>query len=191
MSENPYAAPQSDLTHPGTHANNAAFYVVSIKKFLTLYIATLGAYQLYWFYRNWSLYRDKYKEKIWPVPRAVFSIFFVHALFRYVRATIDREGKRIDWDPRSNATMLVVLIILSNMLNRASMRLDSEWFVDLASTIILAPSAYVFFKAQVAVNLSCGDPEGSHNGEFTTANFLWIGLGGLLWIAVIAGLFVK
>ena len=34
---------------------NADFYVVSLRKFYLLYIATLGGYVVYWFYRNWKL----------------------------------------------------------------------------------------------------------------------------------------
>ena len=29
------------------------FYVVSPKKFWVLFIATMGAYEPYWFYKNW------------------------------------------------------------------------------------------------------------------------------------------
>lgn len=42
-------------------------------------------------------------------------------------------------------------------------------------------------KAQGLANIASHDPAGSQNSQFTPANYVWIVLGGLLWIAVIVG----
>jgi len=39
-------------------------------------------------------------------------------------------------------------------------------------------------KAQAAINISQDDPLGSSNSKFTLQNYLFIGLGVLLWIVV-------
>lgn len=58
-------------------------YVVSITKFLLLYVITLGGYMLYWTYRNWKCYRYVAEVDIMPVMRggilAVFYLFITCA----------------------------------------------------------------------------------------------------------------
>ena len=81
---NLYAPPASEIRgeSPAGALQAHTFYVVSIPKFCVLYVATFGVYGLYWFYMHWQRYRRGHgqHESIWPVPRALFSIFFTHAL---------------------------------------------------------------------------------------------------------------
>lgn len=83
MESNLYEAPQSTLSDVES-LEDKEFYVVSIKKFTILFMATFGFYSIYWFYRNWKMSKAKYRDDIWPVARGIFSIFFVHSLFDYV-----------------------------------------------------------------------------------------------------------
>ena len=163
---------------------------MSKRKFIVLFAATIGIYQVYWFYENWRLYRDNSDEKIWPVARAIFSIFFVHSLFRILDRKLQGSGHRMYWNARSNATILVVLIIVNSMLGNAINTLSSP-YVDFLSVATLVPLAFVYCKAQVVINVCCDDPEGTRNDTLTWQNYSWCALGLASWALSLFGLYLK
>lgn len=171
------------------------FYIVSRKKLAILFMATLGMYSVYWFYKNWSNYKNRMSDKfdddrsIWPVPRGIFAIFFIHALFREVKAYGGDKATVSEWNNESQATKLVLTMIVSNVLDRLSYRSIGSPYTDIASLLILAPLLAQLLSAQQMINASCGDPNGESNSRFTNANYAWIVLGLLIWILVIFGIF--
>ncbi|WP_374354417.1 hypothetical protein [Chitinimonas sp.] len=178
MTDNLYAPPKSD---PGSYAEtsaNGGFYVVSPKKFAVLFFATLGAYQLYWFFRNWKAYRANSGESVWPVPRAFFSIFFTHSLMRKVHAQLSRVSPSWSDDPRKLATPIVILTIVSMLISNKN---TDSVYSDLLTLVFLLPQYLLFSRAQAAINTASGDAEGHTNSRFSVANYIWIVLGALLW----------
>jgi hypothetical protein len=161
------------------------FYVVSQKKFFILYIGTLGIYAIYWFYKNWKLYKDATGSQLWPIPRAIFAVFFVHNLFGLIKEKITNKHGSFQWNHRSNATAVVVLIIISNLLDRLTMESVGSPYVDFLSLGILLPLAFSLYQAQAAINYSCDDPEGITNKKMTGMNYFWLAIGASLWIASI------
>lgn len=172
------------------------FYVVSRKKLAILYLATLGMYGTYWFYKNWSNYRNCRSDRfntdrsIWPVPRGIFSIFFTHALFREIKAYGHDKATLAEWKNESQATKLVLTMLVSNTLDRLSYRSIGSPYTDLASLVIILPLLSQFLSAQHMINVSCGDPDGESNSRFTKANYAWITLGLISWISLIIGFFL-
>ena len=79
-------------------------YVVGIRKFLVLSIATLNAYNTYWFWRNFRDLRDASGKDLWPIPRALFAVFFTHGLFRDVDETLRGQGRSFAWSPDATAS---------------------------------------------------------------------------------------
>jgi len=71
---------------PTTVATERQFFDVSVAKLVVMSIVTLGVYQIYWFYKNCQLARER-GEDIWPLPRALFSPLFAFELFKRVRST--------------------------------------------------------------------------------------------------------
>ena len=66
MSDQPYKPPEADLEL--APQDRPGFYVVSKTKFVVLFLATLGVYAVFWFYRNWRMYREHTGQKLWPTP---------------------------------------------------------------------------------------------------------------------------
>ena len=189
MNDNPYKAPESDLTIAAGESNTH-FYVVSVNKFTMLFFLTLGIYALYWFYKNWKEYKEYSGKKIWPVPRAIFSIFFTHSLFSEVESSLKSKDKSFDWNPSSLATAYVILAIVSQILDKMSMKEIGSPISDLSSILILALMYMPLLKAQKAINFSQGDPEGHSNELFTGANYVWMVIGILLWLMTLFGFMV-
>lgn len=191
MSENNvYAAPLSDLDQPQAAGAESRFYVVSTGKMLTLFFLTLGLYRLYWYYKNWSLHNRATGEGIWPAPRAFFAVFFTHSLFGHI-ADHDATGKRETWSSGGIATLMIVLLITSNILERLSWKEIGSPTVDILSLLVLIPIGLILKKVQSEVNARCGDPDGSSNSRFTIANVVWCVIGGLFWGLVLLGLLVN
>lgn len=190
MSENPYQTPQGELIYQENPSEAAGFYVVSKMKMILLFIFTAGIYQLYWFYRNWRLHKMASGEKIWPVARAIFAIFFVHSLFRMASASRDRQSPGLPaWNHGPLATIIVILLILSHILDRLASKSVGSPVTDLLGMLILLPVVACFASAQERINEACRDPRGESNSKLTVANYVWMVLGVLIWGLALYGTF--
>jgi hypothetical protein len=165
-----------------------AFYVVGRRKFWLLYIFTLGIYPIYWFYTNWRRYKADTGSDLWPVPRAVFSIFFTHALGRAIDARLRVRQIAVAWTSASAASTWVALEILSNVLSRLSWKEIGTPWVDILGFALLPLLAWALWPFQRAINAACDDPNGESNSALTPANIVWMVLGGLLGVAGLIGL---
>jgi hypothetical protein len=154
-------------------------------------VATVGIYQVYWFYKNWKRVQELTGEALWPVPRGIFSIFFAHSLFRRVDAKLATLGNPFRWSASTTATLYVVLAILSNFLDRLAGRsLGSPW-TDFASILFVPVLALVLLPAQRAINFAAEDPGGASNSNLTLANFVWLAVGALIWLLIAAGVLME
>lgn len=187
MTDEIYKPPESDLTS-GLEQQPHRFFIVSKPKLAVLYLATLGLYLIYWFYSNWRNFRDATGQKLWPVPRAIFYIFFTHSLFNKVDGSLKRRETEFAWSPNLLATLFVILSIAGNVLDRLSFKEIGSPYTDVVSIALLPLSLLILLKAQQAINLSQDDPEGSSNSRFTVFNYLWIVLGLAFWALVALGL---
>jgi hypothetical protein len=168
-----------------------ALYVVSPFKFSLLFLATLGIYQVYWFYRNWKRVSQLMHDNLWPIPRALFSVFFTHSLFRWVDQKLSRLEKPFEWSASGTATQVVLLNILISLLDRAAGRsLGSPW-TDFASLALLPVLLLPLLRAQKAINHLSGDPLGESNRALTVANVAWLLVGGVLWVLMAAGVLME
>jgi hypothetical protein len=185
VAANPYQPPQAPVADVGIGADEG-LYVVAPWKFLTLMIGTAGIYSLYWFYKNWSLLNRRAKA-YWPVPRAIFSIFFTHALFEEVAVRVRRVAPGYWWSPRNLATVYVVCVLVSRLLQRLPSSAIPASVAIFADLVLLAPTIYVLYRAQLAINIAEGDEQGMRNSSFGAANIAWLIVGGIWWAMILLG----
>lgn len=60
-------------------------FVLPLWKLIFMSTATLGLYEIYWFYKNWVAIKQSEGSKIRPFWRALFCNFTAYALFRRLR----------------------------------------------------------------------------------------------------------
>jgi hypothetical protein len=191
-----YSPPKADLSEDAANKlladsqNNHEFYVVSSRKFLALFIATFGMYQIYWFYKNWTYYKQHHGDDMWPVVRAIFPIFFAHSLCNAIDASLKISGIKHKWSPSGVATIYVVLKLISTISDAISKKNANVTFVDYLIVALVPLIALQLHDAQVAINNACRQADGASNGKFTAANIAWIVLGVIFWCLVLIGLFV-
>jgi hypothetical protein len=154
---------------PGVH-------VVAARKLIVLNVATLGLYQIYWFYQHWRQYRAHVDHRIWPVARAIFAIFYVSSLFKWLDALARERGRAPSWRPTTHAAMWIVLIIAERITNRLDPHGKSA--VVLAVEIALGFLATIpLVVAQRVANGAAGDEHGRNNSKLTLANWIVVALG--------------
>lgn len=198
MSDNPYAATTyaaaTAAEESAAAGSTPMFYVVAPRKAAILFLGTVGYYGIYWFFKQWDCYKDhqpyasKFGSTIWPVPRALFSIFFYHALFDKIREYGNRHAAVAAWHSTSHAWLMVVLTLLSGCLDRAANKSLGSPTTDLLSLLILLPLLLGMLRAQRMINVSCDDPDGAGNAALTGANYAWIAFGAVIWLLIAVGL---
>ena len=186
--ENIYTTPKAELRVGVKDGSGCSFFPTSQKKLVTLFIATFGIYTVYWFYKNWDLRKKIEKSKVIPVLRAIFYIFFTYSLFRKVEQISTSKGISKSWSAAPLATLFVILSIVSTILDRLSDSTETIGIVDFASVGIVFILLLPIYMVQEVVNKINDDPHGKLNSSFSIYNFIFIILGGLVWVLVGVGL---
>ncbi|MBT8104062.1 MAG: hypothetical protein HKP05_00375 [Woeseiaceae bacterium] len=187
MNESIYAPPEADVTAPTT--DQPRYYVVSPTKFMLLSVLTLTLYFVYWFYKNWKLIKDADKEDTWPPVRGFFYIFFTHSLFSDVQSSLEGQQRSFGWNPTMLATLFVILTVVLNVGDRV-LPIESIPVLAMAmpfvGTIIVSA---LLLQAQKAINFAAADVGGTGNAKLTAINWVWMLLGGALWLLALIGIF--
>ncbi len=187
MSNDIYAAPEADLETATLDGSNE-FYVVSPGKFWVMYLLTFGIYQLYWYYKNWALHCQKHEKQAWPVARAIFAIFFTHSLFGAVNQKLVSAKVDYSWSPNLLATAYVIMLLADRVFDRLIVPSSESAALAIVSLAFLPLIGFVQYRAQLAINMACGDPQGEGNSGFTGLNFLWMLLGLAFWGLALFGM---
>jgi len=191
--KNIYTAPESDLSIESIDGSKREFFPTSQRKLVILYIATFGYYTVYWFYKNWELYRKNAGKKILPLLRAIFYIFYTHSLFRRVEEAAMNKGISKSWGANRLATGFVILIIISYFVQTPSQKPETSGFYlrlnvsdfgiwDFVSVAIFFILLSPIYMVQEVVNKLNDDPQGRLNSSFSIYNFIFIIIGALIWM---------
>lgn len=199
MLDDVYAPPKADLSKParsGLVTAAPTFYVVSLRKFAVLYIMTLSMYQGFWMFKQWNNYKQQCRldgtpdATIWPLPRAIFPIFFMHSLFYAAAEHAEANTRALEWKVDHHASWLVLMLIATTIFDRLADFAIGLPYTSILTLLLMIATFFSYRKAQACINISCGDPEGASNSRLTWANYLWIVGGGIVWLLIIIGLFL-
>jgi hypothetical protein len=184
---NPYAPPTAQIKQlTAANAGGDSFYVVSPVKFWVLYIMTVNLYVIYWMYKHWANWKYVKKSDIWPVPRSIFQVFFVHSLVDEINKELRIKQIKYAWQGGLFATIVVIEMLISNAVGRFATEASPLW-VQLFPFATMPLAGYCLMQIQKTANTACDDPEGRSNANFTAANIIWCVVGGLFWMMVALG----
>jgi hypothetical protein len=185
---NLYAPPASEVVDAQGPADRSdEFYIVSVRKFLLLFIGTFSLYQLYWFYMHWARYRRVHQLTLWPVPRAIFALFFAHTLANRIDESLRASKLHFAWAPTTAATVYVVAQLIGNLSDRIPWPGAAEPIATVVTLLMIIPTGWAMLTFQRAANTACGDADGESNRRLTAANYIWLVLGVLLWLLILFG----
>ena len=175
-----------------SYEKNTAFFPVSEGKLITLYILSFGLYGVYWFYKNWSLQQGAMEKKIYPMWRAIFSIFFTHSLFNRIHQQAAHLKNEHKFNANLWATIFVAAIVVSNILDRLSintglMENTTNTATSIISFALFFVSTYPLVKVQATVNRINNDILGYLNHKYSMWNYVLIVLGSVVWLLMAMG----
>jgi hypothetical protein len=180
---NPYAPPTAavadiDNASTSTVAVDAPFFAVTLFKYVLMFVCTFGLYQIYWFYKNWQLIKEREGFagiRISPLPRGIFSVFFCYQCFAKIR---DYEHPAVQ-PRRLLAGPLAAGWIILSLLWRLP---DPWWWPSTVSFLFILPVQRRVnqINAEVA-------PEQDRNGRLTWLNWIGVGVGSLLLLLILIG----
>jgi hypothetical protein len=153
------------------------YFAVSPLKLSLMSICTMGIYDLYWFYKNWVLIKEREKSDIKPFWRAFFAYFYCFSFFKRVQTSEKDVLLSGSMSPGQMAAGWIIVMLLWRLP-------DPYWMIsDLSFTFLL--------PIQMAVNkINESVAPGHHkNGNFTAWNIVGLVLGGLLSALILVGMF--
>jgi len=173
---NPYAAPAAVVADAAPATGEAIFFPVSLLKLSLMSIATLGLYQVYWFYKNWK-YVQKLGDKVNAPLRALFYTLTSYWLFKSIRQ--QAEDAQVGG---LQAGFLALALFLLGSLWRLP---DPWWVVGLGAFLPLLPvqSTVNELNRKLA-------PQADPNGRFGGWNIVALILGGILVLFALLGAFI-
>lgn len=150
------------------------FYIVSPKKALILFIGTFGIYSVYWFFKHWSQYKKSTNDDLWPVMRALFSIFFVHSLFALFEMKYEQKNGEPPKSIKHLATIYVVFAVIGQVCTQLVENGYNNPLTVIFSVLIIPISGWIIYKTQSLANYAGEDVHASSNNKLTPINYLWI-----------------
>ena len=151
------------------------FFPVSRFKLFVMSLVTLGLYQIFWFYKNWQLFKAQTRRDISPFWRAFFSGIFFYPLLAEIKFWAKSYCVYANFSP-------FILTIIWIGLSLCTRLPKPYLLVSLLSVIVLLP-------VQDTVNkLNCvAAPNHNPNSRFSVWNILTIIVGGSLFVLSIVG----
>lgn len=152
-------------------------YVVSVTKFVVLYLLTGGGYIVYWSYRNWATYKERVGADILPLVRAVLWPFFILDLFDKIQNGLELAGWQCRWHPEPRALLIMLMVMISTLFAMFFDSPDDAGVVFIANALLITVSVFLFVGAQRAINLLAADSLGCSNCSFSVSNVVWALIG--------------
>lgn len=195
MENNVYTAPDARLIDD-SNAQDAGeqvgeHYVLPQLKLWIFSMLSSGIFLLPWSYMHWRRIKQNDKSDIWPVPRAIFGVLFIHSLFTRFDRSKNDSGSEYTWSPGINAALFIIFSMIGNLMDlvyeRASITIDAwYWVLFMCSWVI---PIIAISNAQRVANIALNDPKGESNSKWTVSNFLWLAVCIAFWALAIFGWF--
>lgn len=157
---------------------SALYFSVSPLKLVVMSFGTFSLYQIYWFYKNWWLVKERERSDINPAGRSVFAFFFCYSLFSKIRDTAQENHVSVALPVGPLAALWIVVTLLANLP-------APYWLVSSAAVFVLLPVQST--ANQINANVA---PAHDRNTRFSAGNIATIVVGGLLFLLSIFGSFL-
>tara|TARA_R110002072_G_scaffold156742_1_gene307269 strand:+ start:4565 stop:5863 length:1299 start_codon:yes stop_codon:yes gene_type:complete len=173
--ETPVSSVDPDVKQP----DEAYFFTTSSLKLALMSVCTFGIYELYWFYKNWVLIKERTGERIMPFWRGFFAPLWAYSCFKKIKASAGEN--------RIQESLSIGFLAFSYFILQAFFRLpDPFWLISFFSFTLLIPVNSVALKIN---NELCA--EFSNNEKFTGWNRVGLIFGGLLFTLTLLSTFFE
>jgi hypothetical protein len=154
-------------------SDQAPHFPVSLLKLAVMSICTFGIYEVYWFYKNWNLIKQRERTDIAPFWRAVFGFFFCYQCFSRVR----EHAKSLGLHQSVSAGHLATGWIITSAL---WMLPDPYWLLSALAFIFILPVQALANRINSTIT-----PHHDPNRRFTVWNLVGVVVGAIYLILAI------
>lgn len=88
------------------------YFSVSPLKLGVMSIFTFGIYQVYWFYKNWIIIKERENSDIIPFARTIFTYIFCYSLFKRVQDSAAAISLKKPMSPGLEAAGWIIITTL-------------------------------------------------------------------------------
>ena len=148
-------------------SNQAPHFPVSLLKLTVMSICTFGIYEVYWFYKNWNLIKQREGTNIAPFWRAVFGYFFCYQCFSRIRAHAESLGLHQSVPAGPLATGWIITSLLWKLP-------DPYWLVSALSFLFMLPVQALANRINSTIT-----PHHDPNRRFTVWNLVGAVVGAI------------
>lgn len=164
--------PASGLIKPEILLSSNKYFPVSRMKLAIMSVCTLGLYEIYWFYKNWCLVKERDDIVIHPLLRAIFPVIFCYSLFSRIQETGEGQDQ-VSLATGFLATGWIVTRLLANLP-------DPYWMLTLLTFVFLLPVQNMVNR----INRYC-DPTHDQNKHFSGWNIATVLTGGFVVVYLV------
>ncbi len=167
----PQYQPQYQPRHP--NPSGPMYFPVSPLKLIVMSVCTFGVYELYWFYKNWCLIKEREKLDIRPFWRAVFAYFFCLSCFKKIRTTAQTLNLKESIAAGPLAAGWIIVSLLWWLP-------DPYWLLFYFAMPFLIPVQILVTKVNATADPGCEE-----NKRFTAWNIAAVVFGGMFLILIL------
>ncbi|MGD0651193.1 MAG: hypothetical protein ABSA97_08660 [Verrucomicrobiia bacterium] len=151
------------------------FFPVTPLKLVAMSIVTFGIYEIYWFYKNWKLIKQRTDRNIIPFWRAFFAVIFCYPCFEEIQQVAKSRGVSFPSSPGFFAVVWIALTLTWRLP-------DPYGLVYWLTPLVLVPIQKVINDLNAGVA-----PNHNPNARFSGWNITGTIIGGILFVLSIVG----
>jgi len=184
-----------DRPGDGTGSTRSSAVIISGNRVILASVLSGGLYLLYWFYITWKQLSLETENPHYPVWHAltllvpIFGLFRMHAHVRLINELAFRHRIAETFGP----SLAVVLLVLSNVLNWASIGVTNYFATVLIAAISTALVTMLMKMAQEVLNSyweKAFQPESLRYARIGVGEVIIVAFGVLIWILILIPRFV-
>lgn len=169
------AQEQRFLQSYGIDENTSIEFFTRQPNLLLVYmVLSLGAYGLYWHYRNWEAVRVAGGRRMWPLVRAFFAVIFAWPLFKIMILQARARGFDRLYSGGLLAVAYVIPAVVVSLIFRGSDYKDNNFLI--AEILVSVISLGVLLFVQNAVIWNNPRKQTQQYDKTTPVEILCIGL---------------
>lgn len=157
------------------------FFSIPIGRLILFSILTFGIYEIYWFYKNWEAIKKYDNQKISPLGRAIFAVFYCYSLFKKVLESSKNRGYDGKYSPGILATAYILILISGNALSKVD---SSDPAFNIVWLVVALFSFVPLIPIQKAINFNNGVKSDPGTRKFSGGEVALI-IIGLVWFGLV------